>query len=264
MNKYEIQESNLQFIKTWRYFASKCPQHEILETEDLSFAWGNLNNVLFNAIFLLNIPRNEANLKSLLKLGRYYAQKRSYPWWFIICTDLVPKKILPSLEKILAEEELKPLMKLTGMVTDQILPTIKPNYSLKCQPIQNQETRKALTEINAISYQMRPEHFRQPLETEAFWENHVFGTVGYLKNTPVATAITLWIENKFYVAFVATLPEHRRKGYAQIVIRHCLSQAEQKYGKSRTILHATSMGVPVYQKLGYKPVAYFLTYTNYS
>ena len=193
MNNPEIKELNLQFVKNWRYFASKCPRPEIAETEGLSITWGNVNNAFFNAIFLLNVPSDEAKLKSEIKLARSYAQKRSYPWWFIICTDLVPKEILSSLDKILTEQEFKPLMKLTGMATDKLLPLTKSNCSLNCQPIQNQETRRALAEINAISYQMLPEQFREPLETEEFWEDHIFGTVGYLGNRPVATATILWI-----------------------------------------------------------------------
>ncbi|MGF1488113.1 MAG: GNAT family N-acetyltransferase [Prochloraceae cyanobacterium] len=261
--KEKIEESKLQFSNNWKYFASKCPQPECFETENLSFAWGNVNNIFFNAIFVLTIPKTRTEVKFLIKSIKNFTGDKSLPWWLIICNDSISSIKNLNLQQLLADNGFKELMKLTGMATDCIAYPTNSNHFLKCKPIKNLEDRKSLSKINAISYEILPAQFQTPLETEEFWEERVFGTIGYIENKPVSSAIILWIENKFYLAFVATLPEYRQKGYAKIVIRHCLTQAEKKYGKCRMILHATSMGASVYEKLGYKPTAYFSTYTSY-
>ena len=54
--------------------------------------------------------------------------------------------------------------------------------------------------INAVSYQMQPEQFREPFSREEFWGKTLFGTVGYLENKLISTAMVLWLDGKFYVA----------------------------------------------------------------
>jgi ribosomal protein S18 acetylase RimI-like enzyme len=53
---------------------------------------------------------------------------------------------------------------------------------------------------------------------------------------------------------VATLPEHRRRGYAEAVVRHGLAEARREWGLERTVLHATEAGHPLYQRMGYRDV----------
>jgi ribosomal protein S18 acetylase RimI-like enzyme len=262
MNEAQIQESNWLFRNTWKYFASQCPRGEIHEREGLCIYWGNVDNVFFNSIFIANPIQDENDLEAKIQVACQYVREHNHPWWLVVCEDWLPGELRSHQEEIFFRHELKLLMKTTGMATDKLLPPVKIIPTLECVCIDNQETRKALSYINAVSYQMRPEQFCEPLEREKFWQKTVLGTVGYLENKPVSTAIVLCLEGKFYLALVATLPEYRNRGYAQTVIRHCLAQAEQKFGSSRTILHATAAGVPVYKRLGYQPQAYFSTYTS--
>ncbi len=262
MNEAQIRESNWQFRNTGKYLASQCPRGEIHEREGLCIYWGNVDNVFFNSIFISNPVQDEDDLEAKIQVACHYVREHSHPWVLVVCEDWLPGELRSHLEEIFSRHELKLLLKTTGMATDKLIPPVKPIPTLECVCVDNQETRKALAYINAVSYQMRPEKFREPLEREEFWGKTVFGTVGYLEKLPVSTAMVLWFDGKFYVAFVATLPEYRNHGYAQTVIRHCLAQAEKKFGKSRTILHATPAGVPVYKRLGYQPKAYFSTYTS--
>ena len=63
-----------------------------------------------------------------------------------------------------------------------------------------------------------------------------------------------------YVALVATAPAHRRRGYADAVMRHALEAAASAYGERPTVLHATDAGRPVYERMGYTPIS---THTLY-
>jgi predicted acetyltransferase len=68
------------------------------------------------------------------------------------------------------------------------------------------------------------------------------------------------IDNALYVAWVATAREYRRRGLAELVMRHSLDAAERSTGLQRTILHATEEGRPVYQRMGYRPICIFPTW----
>lgn len=56
-----------------------------------------------------------------------------------------------------------------------------------------------------------------------------------------------------FLFLVATMPEARRKGYGEAVVRHAVQTAHKATGISRTVLHATEAGYPLYLRLGYHP-----------
>jgi predicted GNAT family acetyltransferase len=53
---------------------------------------------------------------------------------------------------------------------------------------------------------------------------------------------------------VATTPTARRKGYGDATVRQALSVGVRATGLTRTVLHASDAGFPVYQRIGYRKV----------
>lgn len=260
MLNLELIESNTQFTDTWKYFVTLCPKGEKFEIDGLAINWSNTANMIFNAIFVSKPVQDKADLEARIKQAYDYAGKYNQPWSMIICKDFLPESIRSHAPEIMSRNEFVPLFKLTGMAADKILPPVRPIPSLDCIRVENLETRRAVADINAICSE-KPSHlFREILEIEELWGTTVFGSVGYIKDKAVSTAVTLLINSKLSVALVATLPEFRKQGYAEAVLRHSLAQAQQYCGISRTVLHATSAGIHLYQRMGYQPVAYFQIY----
>jgi len=252
--------SNQMFINAWKYFVSPCPNGEVLEKNELAITWSGTDNVLLNAVFLSNPVQNEAELAAKIKVACDYAKKRNQRWWMVVAEDWVPESLHPHLNEVFSQQGLVPLLRIAGMATEQILST--PHKSkLSCAGVNDLEKRQAVADINAISYELPTATFRETLELDEFWQQTVFGTLGYVENHPVSTATTFLIKNEFYLGFVATLPNYRNQGCAEAVIRHSLEQAENRYGKKPTSLHATPAGLPVYQRIGYQTTAYFKTFT---
>jgi|SRR3954451_17044936 GNAT superfamily N-acetyltransferase len=59
-----------------------------------------------------------------------------------------------------------------------------------------------------------------------------------------------------HLSLMATLPEHRGRGYATAIIRHLAADAAER-GCTTTTLIATRAGAPVYTRLGYRDVGWF-------
>jgi len=59
---------------------------------------------------------------------------------------------------------------------------------------------------------------------------------------------------------VATDANARRKGYGEAIVRHALQKAHESTGLTKSALHATAMGKPVYERIGFRPVADFRWY----
>jgi GNAT superfamily N-acetyltransferase len=83
--------------------------------------------------------------------------------------------------------------------------------------------------------------------------------IGFLNGTPVATSALVLDSSVAGIYAVATLPEVRRKGIGRIMTVAPLLKAREM-GYRVGILQASSMGYPIYQKIGFKEVCKFRLY----
>jgi predicted GNAT family N-acyltransferase len=92
------------------------------------------------------------------------------------------------------------------------------------------------------------------------WQSAIYGTIAYVGDEPASGTFALPIDDALYIAWVATAKAHRGSGLAEMVIRKSLADAKEATGLERTVLHATTDGRPVYQRMGYHDVVKFPCY----
>lgn len=83
--------------------------------------------------------------------------------------------------------------------------------------------------------------------------------IGYLNDVPVATSMVLYGEGVAGLFNVATLPEARGKGVGALISYAPFIDAGKR-GYKVGILHASSMGYPVYKRLGFEEVCKLVRY----
>jgi ribosomal protein S18 acetylase RimI-like enzyme len=77
---------------------------------------------------------------------------------------------------------------------------------------------------------------------------------------PIACSAAYVQNGRLYVALVATVPEMQGRGYGEAVTRLSVVAAAKESGHTRSVLHATCAGIPLYRRLGYEPTASFTAY----
>jgi ribosomal protein S18 acetylase RimI-like enzyme len=87
----------------------------------------------------------------------------------------------------------------------------------------------------------------------SYWET-VYSYVGYVDDIVVTTASTIVHEGKVFVACVSTHPDFRRRGYATAITKYAMQKAHEATGATVSLLHASSMGNPVYKKMGFNTI----------
>jgi len=65
--------------------------------------------------------------------------------------------------------------------------------------------------------------------------------------------MVLDVQGDAFVTFVATLPQHRGKGFVTALMRQALKEAQQR-GRTTTTLQASKLGQNAYARLGYRPL----------
>lgn len=77
--------------------------------------------------------------------------------------------------------------------------------------------------------------------------------LGYMDDRPVATALLLETDGVAGVHVVATLPEYRRRGIGAALTARCATDGFD-HGCEVSALQSSSLGFPVYERLGYRQV----------
>jgi GNAT superfamily N-acetyltransferase len=86
-----------------------------------------------------------------------------------------------------------------------------------------------------------------------------FPYTGLLEGLPVATAFIFLSDGVAGVYSIATVPSARGRGIGAYITAAPLLDAREK-GYEVSILHATKMGFPVYERLGYREICKKVTY----
>jgi ribosomal protein S18 acetylase RimI-like enzyme len=260
----EVQESNNQAIGAWKRFAQGAPKGDFRDTAGVTCAFSNVPLPFLNMAFLSRPVEDSSDLDQRIVASKEYGYKSGLPWMFFSCDNWLPDSIRGSADEVFSGHSLHAAMRLTGMVMDLAsapAPAASVHSSLEYRHVADQETCHAISDINCAAYGMPVEVGRESI-LEGMFGNDVFAYVGYLEGKPV-TAAGVWIvDSVLYVAMVATDPDHRRKGYADAVMWHSLQQARKATGFTRTVLHATEAGLPVYERMGYRIVAGFSVYSE--
>lgn len=258
MTNPEALESNRLFTQAWEYWARRSRAGVTAQLPGLTAAWMNVTWPICNLTFLAGPVADAADLDARAEAAVAFGRDRGRGWIFFTCGDLLPEGLREPPADALARHGLTLRAQVTGMAADRLLPPRRPLPELDFRRVGDEETRRAFAAINAVANNNRPlEWGYEALDVPALWDGGAFAYVGYLDGEPVTTAETLALDGILYMAMVATLPEHQKKGYAEAVMRHSLARAREATGWERTVLQASRAGLPLYREMGYRTVANF-------
>lgn len=256
----DIEEPNAQFLAAWIHFSQNLPGHRIEHTDGVSVVLSGTGMVLLNAATLSSPATDLQDLERRARKAVELARDGGVPWLFALSDSWSPGGDASATAELLARLGFTPAVSLMGMVADAITPPRRPVAGLELRRVADAETRAAIADLNSAAYGVPIPAGRASVAHEALWNDRAFGRVGYVGGQPVCSAATFIVEKIRYVGFVVTAAEHRRKGYAEAVMRSCLDDAQSATGFQTTVLHATDMGRPVYEGMGYRAVTRFAFY----
>ena len=249
-------ESNELLIGAWSRFSENFPTGTVERRDGVAMTLANVLLPFLNICHLERAPGNGDELRDQLRVGVDAGQTGGNPWMFSVCADWLPE----GWEQVAEEEGLEVSMSLTGMAADALLPPRRPLPELEIRRVDDEKTARDIAELNAHAYEM-PLEMVECMCNMYLWGDDAFGYVGYVDGDPVSCSATFPVAGTVYVALVATHPDHQRKGYAEAVMRRSIEEGQNALGLTRTTLHASEAGRPLYEAMGYDvgPRFYLLT-----
>ena len=141
------------------------------------------------------------------------------------------------------------------MVADQLIVPLSKDHGLTFEPVRDPRTRRIIVEVNFRAYRETPPAGLYGLDDAAVWNQASYGVIGFAGREPVTSSAVFLLDDCFYVGWVATVPEHKHKGFASAVMRESLAAASRDHGWKRSVLHASTAGRGIYERMSYRAVA---------
>ncbi len=252
-------------LEQWIEFCSRGPDParggEVLRESGLAISccrtlWPIGNMAVFTAPV-----ESVTDLSRRIKKAHEYFADRQCPGVFFIADNL-GRSTQAEMPAEFARYGYAPALAIIGMATNALAAPVRPLPALRYGTVSDQKSRRTVAELNAVAYEVPPEWGQDFFERFNVWSHGAFGTIGYLDDRPAACAVTVPIKDRLYMALVATAHEFRRFGCAEAVMRRSLEDAARATGLTRTVLHASPMGRPLYSQMGYHDTLPFTLYAR--
>jgi len=244
------EETAALLIEAWKLLVGRLPGSKIDHAKGVATMFAHVPLPFLN-ISMPDCPLTTAEqLRRALTVVRDRAKTCEHGSLLAMCEPWVPTEWEP----VALEEGFAMALNMTGMAANHLLPPRRALPELAFRRVSDETTARDLAMINAQAYGIPAELF-ECMCNLYLWHADSFGYVGYAGGTPVTSAAAFPVGGTMYVAFVATVPEAHGKGYAEAVMRHAIEQAGRAMGSMRMTLHASDMGRPLYQGMGFAPGA---------
>lgn len=257
--KAEARESMEQYLSVWKKLVAELPGSDLEDRPGLSIRWADNAFPFWNAIFLNEQFDNTDVLASRLQEAVIYMRQKHQAGLIYIFESSLSPPTKGKLPQILKSTGLEPALPITGMAGD-LFPLSAPSHpTLQIDRVTDEAGLLAYAQVNCSAYGFPLEAAQTALKGSELWKQS-FTYIGYESGRPVTTASAIVNDGTLYLGLVATIPEARGNGYAEAIVRHALQNAHQATGLTRSILHATDAGFPVYKRVGYHATARIMAY----
>ena len=240
------------FIAAWRTLCEGAPRYAEEDVDGVHYVFSGIPIAFFNVAVVTGRNVSATALSASGRQACEWASKHGVPWLFVITNE----SLVAGTDAGVALEAsgLAPLMPLTGMLAQDVAPPSHVPPELQLLRPQDDHSCSTLVDVNGLAYGMDLDAGKAIIGIQSFWSAH-FPALGLAEGIPVCAAAVLMVDGYRYVALVATDPSRQRRGYGDVVMRHALELSARVHGQAPTTLHATEAGRPIYERMGYAPIA---------
>ncbi len=248
-------ESVRQLADTWRTIVMDYGPSDVRDLPGMTIRWADSKFPFWNVVTLTDQGADDRLLDERLAQAADYMRQKNQPGLIWLFEDLLDPCCRRELPAAVDRAGLSLSMSGFGMAGD-ILPIAEPTH-LKLQfiRVRTDDELQAYADLNSRAYGMPLEAGRDGLGGSELWKSGTYAYLGLESGVPVSAAATIRTNDCLFLALVATAPEAQLKGYGEATTRKALFEGAKATGLTRTALHATMAGAPVYQRIGYRKVA---------
>lgn len=243
-----------------RFFGQAAGSGDVTERDGVLLIDSGVNYAVFNIAMLTAPVENPEMLSRRTAAAARYFESRNARWSLWICDEMLAETALRQSNTIFGGEKLRRLTEAPGMMADRLSSISRALPIVDCRAVCDATTRADFAHITSLNFDIPFATCRSVYCSEHAWEHDYHGYVAYYKGTAVTTMAVVLAADAIGIYSVSTLPQYRRKGYAEAMMRQVIAEYTRRTGVERTVLQATRAGFDMYKKMGYRAVSHFSVY----
>ena len=243
-----------------RFFGRASGRGVIEDRDGMMLIDSGVDYAVFNIAMITEPVETQAQLEyRVARASEWYAARHTR-WSLWVCDDLLAPQVRLVASAIFARYRLHALTQAPGMLAERLSPLSRYLPSMEYKLVSDTQSRTDFAHLTTLCFDIPFVTAQAVYQPEDAWTGDYVGYVGYLNRRAICTAAVVISDDAVGLYSVATIPEYRRKGYAEALMRQVLQDATRVSGIQRTVLQATRAGHQTYQKMGYQDVTRFSVY----
>jgi GNAT superfamily N-acetyltransferase len=236
-------------MAAWKEFATAFPRSFPARHAEMDVYCGGIAVPLFNLAY----PRTDDAIRSaeLERLMNEFGE--------ILAAGGIPGLLFVRAGQVEAEMGRQPMIRMPGMVAGELNPPKRGLGMADIREIADLQMAREIARLNVEAHGMTAED-AEAMSCMELWRAPNHGFLLYVDGAAVAAGSAMFAEGVSYVGWMATRAQFRGRGYAEAILRHMDAFMKRKYGVTESVLHATDMGQPVYERLGFRAVDEWVGY----
>ena len=257
MPGFEAIEENLR--ATLAAFASAQPSGERRSLAGVAVASSAVPYSMFNSAVLTAPVAGPRELRQRIETAAGFFEARRLAWSFWVCQGWLDSGARGVVADIFYGCGLHEVAELPGMEAQALAPPARALPTLAFRRVCDATTRADFSAMMTVAFGLPPQVAREIYESEGAWAGGLTGWLGYSGNVAVTSAATFATGSAVGVYAVGTPAAHRRRGFAEAVVRHAVAAA----GVARlSVLESSEAGLLLYRRLGYRTVTRYAVFAT--
>lgn len=253
-----IVDENLR--QAMRLFSQASPSGEFRHYPGITLISSGFDYSAFNPVLLTSAVESGKDFERRMAIAETHFGQRGLRWSLWVRDDLFTWRARGDSRAYLRHRGYKPLADPPGMVARSLRPPEHPLPELEIVSAGSTPLRLAFARILSLCFDVAMPVAEEIYGSGGFWSREATGWLGYVGDEAVAAALVVETEQSLGLYSVATLPEHRRRGYAERLVRHALEEARRRTQLDLMVLQSTREGLTLYQRLGFRTVCNYHVY----
>jgi ribosomal protein S18 acetylase RimI-like enzyme len=245
-----------------RFFGEATGTGEVRVAEGAQMVYSGLDYGVFNIGFLAGAPATERGLASVLDACGHFYRERRARWSFWLCEGLLDMSVRRRSRDIFADAGMRVISQAPGMTAPALAAPTRPPAVLECRPVSDAATRAAFAELTTVCFDIPPSVAQAVYAPQSAWCGAYQGFVGFVGGRPVSIVAFVRASGVLGVYSLGTLPEFRRRGYGEALLRAAtaLMSHTATDGPEPLVLESTDAGYGLYRRLGFRDTTKFTVY----
>jgi len=247
-NRELLRAMDLNMWEMFREISRLCRGGELFETPHFWMAYSPRGTPFHNMVMIRDGARVE---EAFAAARRFYAGRDTF------CSFWTRAHADADFEGELRRRGFSDFTSMPGMALLADPGTPCAPAGLEIRPVTDDRGRRDYMHVTAEAYAIygAPREYAEDAFDlpESVRDTHIQAFLGYVEGKPAAGAALYMTHGVAGVGWVGTLPEHRKRGYAE-ALTWAVVRAGFGRGASFANLQASPMGRPVYERMGFRTI----------